>query len=89
MAKFIPATGIIIDKGKVHILNPGRVKNIAAGFVDTTGFHPIRSSPDYDPDRLFDDTESGNGNRRKKKKSSTKKTKAKTMRVKAKVKRRK
>jgi hypothetical protein len=32
-----------------------RVKNIAAGFVDSTGFHPIRSSADYDPDRAGDD----------------------------------
>jgi hypothetical protein len=32
-----------------------RVKNIAAGFYDATGFHPIRSSADYDPDRAGDD----------------------------------
>lgn len=31
---------------------PIRVKNIAAGFVDSSGiFHPIRKSSDYDPDR--------------------------------------
>jgi hypothetical protein len=32
-----------------------RVKNVAAGFVDATGFHPIRRSPDYDPDRAGDE----------------------------------
>lgn len=32
-----------------------RVKNIAAGFYDAHGFHPIRRSPDYDPDRAGDD----------------------------------
>lgn len=33
-----------------------RVKNIAAGFYDSHGiFHPIRRSPDYDPDRASDD----------------------------------
>jgi hypothetical protein len=32
-----------------------RVKNVAAGFYDAAGFHPIRSSPDYDPDRAGDD----------------------------------
>lgn len=32
-----------------------RVKNIAAGFYDATGFHPIRSSSDYDADRAGDD----------------------------------
>lgn len=31
-----------------------RVKNIAAGFYNATGFHPIRSSEDYDPDRAGD-----------------------------------
>jgi hypothetical protein len=32
-----------------------RVKNIAAGFYDAQGFHPIRSSADYDPDRAGDE----------------------------------
>lgn len=32
-----------------------RVKNVAAGFVDATGFHPIRRSQDYDPERAGDD----------------------------------
>lgn len=28
-----------------------RVKNVAAGFYDATGFHPIRASSDYSPKR--------------------------------------
>lgn len=32
-----------------------RVKNVAAGFYDATGFHPIRSSGDYDPERAGDE----------------------------------
>lgn len=31
--------------------NPFR-RNIKRGFYDATGFHPVRSSPDYDPDRV-------------------------------------
>ena len=31
--------------------NPFR-KNIAMGFYDAKGFHPIRKSADYDPDRV-------------------------------------
>jgi hypothetical protein len=31
---------------------PLRVKNIAAGYYDSTGFHPIRASQDYDPGRI-------------------------------------
>jgi hypothetical protein len=30
-------------------------RNVAQGFFDQTGFHPIRSSADYDPDRAGDD----------------------------------
>jgi hypothetical protein len=29
-----------------------RIKNVAAGFYDASGFHPIRRSPDYDPTQL-------------------------------------
>ena len=67
---YIPASGVIIDKknGKVHILNPGKVRNIAQGFYDATGFHPIRSSGDYDSGRLFDDTEGSRGTSKKAKK---------------------
>jgi len=43
----------------VHVLKRGkkarRVKNVERGFYDATGFHPIRSSRDYDPDRAGDE----------------------------------
>lgn len=74
--KVIPASGVIIDKknGKVHIINPGKIRNIAQGFFDQYGFHPIRASADYDPDRLSDDTEgSYKRKRRKKTKAKSKK----------------
>ncbi len=32
--------------------NPRRRRNISQGFVDATGFHPIRSAADYDPERV-------------------------------------
>lgn len=51
-----------------------RVKNISQGFYDATGFHPIRKSGDYDPDRAGDDY-SETGRKRKKRKT---KAKAKT-----------
>jgi hypothetical protein len=35
--------------------NGRRVKNVERGFYDATGFHPIRSSRDYDPDRAGDE----------------------------------
>jgi hypothetical protein len=35
--------------------NSTRRRNVAQGYYDQTGFHPIRSSPDYDPDRAGDD----------------------------------
>ena len=70
MAQYIPASGIIIDrkKGKVHIVNPGkpRLLNISQGFYDASGFHPIRSSSDYDPDRAGDEY-SDTGRRKKRK----------------------
>ena len=74
---YIPASGVIIDKknGKVHILNPGKVRNIAQGFYDATGFHPIRSSGDYDSGRLFDDTEGSTRKKAKKKPAAKKKRK--------------
>ena len=53
--KIIPASGVIIDKkrGKVHIINPGKIRNIAQGFFDQSGtFHPIRASGDYDSSRV-------------------------------------
>ena len=44
-----------------------RVKNIAAGFYNATGFHPIRSSADYDPDRAGDSYSQKTAPRRRKK----------------------
>jgi hypothetical protein len=44
-----------------------RVKNVAAGYVDATGFHPIRSSSDYDPSRLSDEKVASREKKRKKK----------------------
>jgi hypothetical protein len=35
--------------------NGRRVKNVERGFYDATGFHPLRSSRDYDPDRAGDE----------------------------------
>lgn len=35
-----------------QVPNPERKKNISQGFVDSTGFHPIRGASDYDPSRL-------------------------------------
>lgn len=59
---FKRATGIAVKKlknGAVTItpvaLKRGARRNIAAGYYDQTGFHPIRSSKDYDPDRAGDD----------------------------------
>ena len=69
--KVIPASGVIIDKkhGKVHIINPGKIRNMAQGFFDQSGvFHPIRSSGDYDSSRV--------GESKKKKKTTKKRAKA-------------
>ena len=35
--------------------NPALRRNIAGGMMTATGFHPFRSSPDYDPDRAEDE----------------------------------
>lgn len=53
-------------------------RNIAAGYYDSTGFHPIRSSPDYDPDRAGDDY--SDTKPKKKKKGVKKKAKGKAKR---------
>jgi hypothetical protein len=39
-----------IAKGKSFIRK--RLKNVEMGFYDAHGFHPIRASRDYDPDRV-------------------------------------
>ena len=62
---------------------PIRVKNIAQGFYNATGFHPIRSSWDYDPDRgdPGDTVSEGGGRKRKRKaKATPRKRKAATKR---------
>lgn len=84
--KVIPASGIIIDKanGKIHIINPGKIRNVAQGYYDATGFHPIRASADYDPDRLSDDSE-GSYRRRKKATKKSSRKKATTKKAKKKV----
>jgi hypothetical protein len=51
---------------------PIRVKNVAQGFYNATGFHPIRSSWDYDPDRAGDMHSEGTGRRKKKAKAKPK-----------------
>ena len=85
--QIIPASGIIIDRkrGKVHIINPGRIQNIAQGYYDGTGFHPIRASSDYDPDR--DDYSDVKRKRRAKKKVVAKKRKPAKRKATAKKKR--
>jgi hypothetical protein len=47
----------IANSVRVQRLKGGAIKIIpnVGGFVDATGFHPIRSSSDYDPDRAGDD----------------------------------
>lgn len=51
----------------------GRSKNIAQGYHDATGFHPIRASHDYDPDRLFDSEHEGRAVRGRGRPKATKK----------------
>lgn len=97
---WIPASFVKVDKakGKVHILttkakNPStrRQKNIAMGFYDATGFHPIRASEDYDPDRSgdWDDIDDTPRKRVAKKKVAAKKRKKPATKKKATTKRRK
>jgi hypothetical protein len=52
-----------------------RRRNIAQGFYDATGFHPIRASADYDPDRLFDPEYEPTGRSRRRKKKPKAKAK--------------
>lgn len=56
-------------KGGVIKLIPVRRRNVAQGYYDATGFHPIRSSWDYDPDCAGDEYESRPKKRAKSKKS--------------------
>ena len=60
---FKRASGIAVRKNKnrsititpVAIGKRGKRRNVAQGFYDQTGFHPIRKSKDYDPDRAGDE----------------------------------
>ena len=52
-----------------------RVKNVAAGFYDAHGFHPIRSSADYDPDRAGDEYSQPKPGAKRKKKPTGRKPK--------------
>lgn len=54
-----------------------RVKNIAAGFYNATGFHPIRSSADYDPDRAGDEYSQRRPKAKRKKRATGRKPKPK------------
>jgi len=58
-----------------------RVKNIAAGFYDSTGFHPVRSSADYDPDRAGDSYSQRSPKAKRKKKASGRKPRPKAHRA--------
>ncbi len=62
---------------------PLKVKNVAAGWYNETGFHPIRRSPDYDPDRAGDDygSKSDGAGLKRGRKAGTKRVKAKTKRT--------
>jgi hypothetical protein len=56
--------------------NPALRRNIAGGMMTATGFHPFRSSPDYDPDRAGDEYGARTDNKgftRRKKAAATKK----------------
>lgn len=58
------------------VRNPGKIKtarNIEAGFYNATGFHPIRSSRDYDQDRA-DDPEDYYPIKKKKRKTAKKRS---------------
>ena len=54
-------------------------RNVAMGFYDLSGFHPLRRSADYDPDRAGDEYSQRSGKKRKatKKRSGAKKGTAK------------
>lgn len=85
--KFIPASGVIIQGNKVHVINPGkaRVANVAQGFVDSSGvFHPIRASGDYSPAKVGEKKK-----RATKKRAVTKKRVAKKAKPKKTVRRKK
>lgn len=54
---WLDTKAMITPSGKVKLkvpLTAGIRRNIAQGYYDGTGFHPIRASADYDPDRAGD-----------------------------------
>jgi hypothetical protein len=57
--------------------NPRRRRNISQGFVDSTGFHPIRSAADYDPGRVSERLKARKRKPAKKAKKARKTKKAK------------
>lgn len=62
---------IVVPGRGPKVANPGRVRNVE-GFYDATGFHPIRSASDYDPDRAGDDYSDVKPRKRKAKKATKK-----------------
>lgn len=66
--------------------NPFR-HNIKMGFYDATGFHPVRKSSDYDPDRVDElyrygrrGKETSRGRKRRRKRPHARKTRRTTRR---------
>ncbi len=55
---------------KRNMTSPKRRRNIERGFYSATGFHPLRSSRDYDPDRAGDDYSQRSAPRKRKAKKS-------------------
>lgn len=87
--KFIPVQAVRLNRnGTISLkvssatarkLNP-RKRNVEMGFYNATGFHPIRSSHDYDPDLASDDYGDFGSGVKKKRKPAKKKAKAKRKR---------
>lgn len=77
--KFIKAEAVRFNRnGTVTVKTRSNPRNVQAGFYDATGFHPLRASSDYDPDRAGDDYESKSDNKSVKRRTATKKSKTKT-----------
>lgn len=72
---FKRSVGVHVTRNKdgSMILRPVR-RNVAQGYYDATGFHPIRASKDYDPDRAGDEY-SDTGRKRKAQAKKAKKRK--------------
>lgn len=48
----VPGTTIEQAQRNATRFRKDRLKNIAEGFYDSTGFHPIRKAKDYDPTKV-------------------------------------